>query len=70
MTGVPTTSWKPTKKWVAGLVTGLAGIAASWIQSGAFDDAERGMAGALLIALAGAYFKSNDQTVAGDGVPA
>lgn len=62
-------SWKPTKKWLASLVTGVATIAASWITSGAFDDVERGMAATLIVALAGAYFKSNDATPTGDGVP-
>lgn len=58
-------SWKPTKKWIAGAVTGLASIAASWIVTGAFDDVERGMLGTLLVGLAGSYFKSNDNTPGG-----
>lgn len=60
--------WVPTKKWWAALVTGAAAIVASWITSGAFDDVERGMAATLVVALAGAYFKSNDDTPG--GVPA
>ena len=63
-------SWKPTKKWLAGLVTGVAGILGSWIVTGAFDDVERGMAATLLSSLAVAYFKTNDATPTGDGVPA
>jgi hypothetical protein len=62
-------SWKPTKKWFAALGTGAASIAAVWIESGAFDDTEKGMLGTLLVALAGAYFKGNDATASGDGVP-
>ena len=62
-------SWKPTKKLLAALVTGAASIAASWIVTGAFDDVERGMAGTLIVALAGSYFKSNDATASQDGVP-
>lgn len=66
MTGVVTpTSWKPTKKWFSGLVTGAAAVLASWIVTGAFDDVERGMAGALIVSLAGSYFKSNDPTPGG-----
>lgn len=61
----PKGGWAPTKKWWAGLVTGVAGIAASWIVTGAFDDVERGMAATLLTSLAAAYFKSNDDTPGG-----
>lgn len=60
---VPT--WLPTKKWVAALVTGVAGIVGSWIVTGAFDDVERGMAATLISSLAVAYFKTNDQTPGG-----
>lgn len=60
-----TSTWLPTKKWVAALVTGLAAIAGSWIVTGAFDDVERGMAATLLSSLAVAYFKSNDPTPGG-----
>lgn len=62
-------SWVPTKKWLASLVVGAAGIVASVIESGAFDDAERGMLGSLVLGLVAAYFKSNDPTPTGDGVP-
>lgn len=58
-------TWKPTKKWISALVVGLAGIAGSWIVTGAFDDVERGMAATLLSSLAVAYFKSNDDTPGG-----
>lgn len=58
-------SWLPTRKWIAGLVTGVASIAASWIVTGGFDDVERGMAATLLVALAGAYFQANDPTPGG-----
>ena len=63
-------SWKPTKKCWAMLAGGLASIAASWIVTGAFDDVERGMAATLLVGAVGSYFKSNDSTESGDGVPA
>jgi hypothetical protein len=53
-------SWAPTRKWWAAAVTGVASIAASWLVTGAFDDVERGMAATLLVALAGAWFKSDD----------
>ena len=58
-------SWMPTKKWFAALITGVAGIAGSWLVTGAFDDVERGMAATLLSSLAIAYFKSNDATPGG-----
>lgn len=61
----PTGGWKPTKKWIGGFVTGLAGIAASWIVTGAFDDVERGMAATLLTSLAAAYFVTNAPTSGG-----
>ena len=64
------TSWKPTKKFYALVVGGLASIAASWIVTGAFDDVERGMAATLLVGAVGSYFKSNDETESKDGVPA
>ena len=59
------TSWRPTRKWIGGLVTGLAGVAASWIVTGAFDDVERGMVGTLITSLAAAYWVSNDPTPGG-----
>jgi len=66
MTGTTTTtSWKPTRKWFAALLLSSAGIGASVIESGAFDDAERGMLGALLLGLVSAYFKSNAPTPGG-----
>jgi hypothetical protein len=61
-------SYRPTKKWLAAAVTGLASIAASWIVTGAFDDVERGMAATLLVSLAGSFLKTNDATPG--GVPA
>lgn len=53
-------SWKPSKKWWAALLTGVAGIAGSWIVTGAFDDVERGMTGTLLATLVAVYFKTNE----------
>lgn len=64
------TSWKPTKKWYALVAGGIASILSSWIVTGAFDDVEQGMAGTLLVAAVSAFFKSNDETPSGDGVPA
>jgi hypothetical protein len=61
----PTQGWKPTKKWWSSLVVGAAGIAGSWIVTGAFDDVERGMAATLISALVVSYFKSNDPTPGG-----
>ena len=62
-------TWKPTKKWLAGLVTGVATVLASFIVTGEFGDVEKGMVATLVIALAGSFFKSNDVTATGDGVP-
>lgn len=61
----PSGGWKPTRKWIGSLITGVAGIAGSWIVTGAFDDVERGMAATLLTSLAAAYFVSNDPTPGG-----
>jgi hypothetical protein len=64
------TSWKPTRKWFALVGTGLASIVANLILSDfVFDDVEKGMLATLVVAAAGAYFKSNDATPTGDGVP-
>ena len=62
---VQVNEWLPTKKWVAGLVTGLASIAATWIATGAFDAEEKAQAATLLVALAGLYFRRNDATIEG-----
>jgi len=61
----PSGGWKPTRKWIGSAITGVAGIVASWIVTGAFDDVERGMAATLLTSLAAAYFVTNDQTPGG-----
>jgi hypothetical protein len=61
----PSGGWRPTKKWIGSLVTGVAGVLASWIVTGAFDDVERGMSATLLTALATAYFVTNDKTPGG-----
>lgn len=52
-------SWLPTRKWVSLLVTEAAGIAASWLVSGAFDAPERAMAAAALLHLATTYAVPN-----------
>lgn len=56
---------KPTKKWYAALITGVAAIVASVVVSGQFGDAERGAVGALIVSLAGAFVKANDPTPGG-----
>lgn len=61
----PGASWRPTKKWVAGLVTGLAAVAGTWLISGDFNGPEKAQLAALLLAQAGSYFKSNDATPGG-----
>lgn len=58
-------SWVPTRKWFAALATGVASIAAVWIESGAFDGTEKGMVGTLIVSLAGAYVASNLNTPGG-----
>jgi hypothetical protein len=59
----------PTKKWYAQVVGGLAAIAVVFLESGDFNDVEKGMLGTLLSAAVLSYFKSNDATSTGDGVP-
>lgn len=59
------TSWKPTKKWVAALVTGVLTIFTNFLASGEFDGTERGQLVLLAIALVGAYFRHNDSTPGG-----
>lgn len=58
-------SWVPTKKWFATLILGLASVLAHTLISEDFGATERAELGTLFIALAGGYFKSNDNTVAG-----
>jgi hypothetical protein len=58
-------SWKPTKKWLSGLVVGVLTIFANFLASGEFDGTERGQLVLLAIALAGSYFKTNDQVPGG-----
>lgn len=61
--------WVPTKKWIAFVATGAASILANFIISGEFGDAERGMLATLVVSAAAAYFKQNDVTPLGTGVP-
>jgi hypothetical protein len=58
-------SWRPTRKWLAGLAGSVATVVASWIVTGNFDDVERGMVGTALVALVAAYFQPNQPTPAG-----
>lgn len=58
-------SWLPTRKWWAASTGAVASIAASWIVTGAFDDVERGMAGAALVSLVAAYWQPNQPTPGG-----
>lgn len=60
---------KPTRKWLTLLFTNVATILGSWIVTGAFDDVERGLTAAALLALATTYFAPNASTPTGDGVP-
>ena len=62
-------SWKPTRKWWAAFAGSVAAILASLIESGNFDNTERGMCATALVALVSAYFIENEQTVRRDGVP-
>lgn len=61
----PPENWKPTRKWYALVVTGIATILASLIDSGSFDATERGMTATLLVGAAAAYFKKNPATPGG-----
>lgn len=61
--------FKPTKKWWAALVGGVAPILLSGIESGFDFDTEGAMAVALVLGLAAAWAKTNDPTVTADGVP-
>lgn len=60
-------TYLPTKKWWATLVGGVVPILIHWLQTGEFDDTERGSLAALGVALVTAYFKRNDSTP--EGVP-
>lgn len=57
--------YKPTKKWFAALITGVAAVAAHAVLSGGWDATENGELVALASALAGAYIKRNDSTLEG-----
>lgn len=61
----PPQNWKPTRKWYALVVTGIAAILANLIESGSFDSVERGMTATLLVGAAAAYFKKNPATPGG-----
>lgn len=58
-------TWRPTNKWIASAITGVASVVASWLATGAFDDVERGMTATLVAALVAAYFRSNQDTPGG-----
>jgi hypothetical protein len=62
--------YKPSKKWWTALVTGVAGVVVSVIESGEFGDTEQSALKVLAVALVGAWLKRNDATPTGDGVPA
>lgn len=61
----PEKSWLPTKKWFTALVTGASGIIVSVIESGEFGATEESAVKVLILALVGAYLKSNDPTPTG-----
>jgi hypothetical protein len=59
-------SWTPTKKWFAALITGLLPIVANFVDSDfVWDDTEWAMLASLAVALIGGYIKSNDPTPGG-----
>ncbi len=58
-------TWMPTRKWIGGLVTGLAAILAVTIESGGFDGTEKGMLATLITSLVSAYFVTNQPTPGG-----
>lgn len=60
-----TSSWVPTRKWWASAITGIFTIAGQAIATGAWDTTEWGALVTLGIALTGAYFVPNDDTVGG-----
>lgn len=66
MTNVsPERSWLPTKKWFTALVTGVAALVVSTIESGEFGATEEASVKVLILALVTAYLKSNDPTPTG-----
>lgn len=56
---VPPTNWTPTRKWVASVAGSVAAIVASLIQSGQFDELERGMLATAVVSLTASYFTPN-----------
>lgn len=62
---VARSSWVPTKKWFAALITGIAAVAAHGVVTGDFGSAEKGELYALAVSLLAAYWKSNDPVPGG-----
>lgn len=61
-----TTSWKPTKKWIAAAVGGVGAILTHFAATDfTFGDTEQGMIVNLVAALALAYWRRNDPTAGG-----
>jgi hypothetical protein len=48
--------YQPSDKWYAAFFVGAGGVIASWVESGAYDDAERSATAALIPALIAAYW--------------
>lgn len=56
------TNWKPTRKWWSLFATTVATILANLIESGQFDEVERGMIATALVGLTAAYWTPNQDT--------
>lgn len=63
----PQKSLVPTRKWIAGAITGVLVIAGQAVATGAWDSTEWGSLITLAIALVGSYLVPN---AADDSVPA
>lgn len=64
----PKGGWKPTRKWIGGLVVGLLTIVLHAVTQEGWDSTNTAEVVTLAISLAGAYFVTNDPTPG--GVPA
>lgn len=61
----PQGGWRPTKKWIGGLVIGLLTILLHAVSQGGWDASNTGELVTLALSLAGAYFVTNDDTPGG-----
>lgn len=62
---VEESSWLPTRKWIANVVTGLGTVVGAWITTGAFDAEEKGILAALVLMATSTYFFPNQPTPGG-----